>query len=118
MTHLILKKLKQNISFSDCQTKDGRDCKLPFTYQNITHQTCLVDPIDPKETWCSTKIDSNGVHINGIGNYGFCSDDCVQCKNNNRSSSNDYFGCKSELILNTYTLQTFTVGLLFEHRIF
>merc|ERR1712018_714113 len=24
--------------------------------------------------------DSAGVHVNGIGNYGFCSNDCNQCK--------------------------------------
>jgi len=28
------------------------------------------------QTWCSTKVDSNGVHVNGEGKYGFCSPDC------------------------------------------
>merc|ERR1712066_755701 len=26
--------------------------------------------------WCSTKVDSQGVHVNGEGNYGFCGTDC------------------------------------------
>jgi len=26
--------------------------------------------------WCSTKVDSQGVHVNGEGNYGFCGADC------------------------------------------
>jgi len=27
--------------------------------------------------WCSTKVDSTGTHINGEGNYGFCSSTCT-----------------------------------------
>jgi len=27
--------------------------------------------------WCSTKVDSTGTHVNGEGNYGFCSTDCT-----------------------------------------
>ena len=26
--------------------------------------------------WCSTKVDAEGVHVNGEGNYGFCGADC------------------------------------------
>merc|ERR1712107_551056 len=26
--------------------------------------------------WCSTKVDSTGTHVNGEGNYGFCSVEC------------------------------------------
>merc|ERR1711874_892019 len=28
------------------------------------------------QKWCSTKVDSSGVHVNGEGKYGFCSSDC------------------------------------------
>merc|ERR1712141_623779 len=27
--------------------------------------------------WCSTKVDSTGTHVNGEGNYGFCSATCT-----------------------------------------
>merc|ERR1712013_208336 len=27
--------------------------------------------------WCSTKVDSTGTHVNGEGNYGFCSSTCT-----------------------------------------
>jgi len=27
--------------------------------------------------WCSTKVDSTGTHVNGEGNYGFCSSTCA-----------------------------------------
>jgi len=28
------------------------------------------------QKWCSTKVDSSGVHVNGEGKYGFCSSSC------------------------------------------
>ena len=59
-----------------CQTKKKKNCKLPFIFKGITYKKCPVDPIDPKETWCSINIDSNGIHVNGRKNYEFCSDNC------------------------------------------
>ena len=86
--------------YSGCKTKDGKDCKFPFTYQNVTYTNCPVDPINPNETWCSIKTDSNGVHVNGVGNYGFCSDDCDQYKDNNQGLETGVkLHCKSELLL-------------------
>ena len=59
-----------------------------------------MDPIDPKKTWCSTKVDSDGVHVNGIDNYGFCSDDCDQYQDSNQGpQTDDNLQCKSELFL-------------------
>ena len=56
-----------------------------------------MDPIDPNETWCSIKTDSAGVHVNGIGNYGFCSNDCNQCKDSQLTLQLDNGpSCKSE----------------------
>ena len=81
---------------SGCKTKDGKHCKFPFTYQTITYNNCPVDPIDLNETWCSIETDSDGVHINGIGNYGFCSDDCKRCKDYNvKQHVDNELVCKS-----------------------
>ena len=27
-------------------------------------------------SWCSTKVDSRGVHVGGNGNWGICADNC------------------------------------------
>jgi hypothetical protein len=31
---------------------------------------------DQGKLWCSTKVDANGDHADGAGEYGFCSPDC------------------------------------------
>ena len=64
------------ICISRHETKSEKNCKLPFIYKGMTYEKCPVDPIDPKETWCSINIDSNGIHVNGRKNYEFCSDNC------------------------------------------
>ena len=84
--------------FSGCKTKDGKNCEFPFTYLGVTYISgCPVDPIDPKETWCSTKTDSNGNHVNGVGSYGFCMDDCP--KFDNIGSKGEFFKHNSKNIL-------------------
>ena len=60
----------------ECRTKDGRQCVLPFKFEGETYFKCPVDPIEPSETWCSTRVGRDGTHINGVGNYGFCSKEC------------------------------------------
>ena len=42
----------------------------------------LQDPEVSTETWCSTKIDSRGEHIEGINAYGFCSSACPKHEEN------------------------------------
>ena len=65
----------------DCRTiggpvGPGSQCQLPFIFQGTTYFGCPVDLVDNTKTWCSTKIDENGVHVSGQGAYGFCSSTC------------------------------------------
>merc|ERR1712183_308276 len=57
----------------------GQTCVFPFTYNGVTHSSC-ADWIYGGEpagtTWCSTQVDSAGLHVNGQGFYGFCPSSC------------------------------------------
>ena len=59
-----------------CRTKDGKKCKFPFKYEGETYTGCPVDPYEASETWCSTKVDQDGNHVEVGQNYGFCIEDC------------------------------------------
>jgi len=63
-----------------CQTKSGpspnQPCIFPFTWNGKTYNGCPIDPEDSSERWCSTKVDSNGNHITGQGNWGHCNSKC------------------------------------------
>ena len=37
---------------------------------------CPIDPEDSSKRWCSTQVDSNGVHVGGGGHYGQCGPSC------------------------------------------
>merc|ERR1711970_1069364 len=68
---------------STCTTVSGPDtgsqCVFPFTFSGSTYQSCADWTYGGENTgskWCSTKVDSQGVHVNGEGNYGFCGASC------------------------------------------
>jgi len=57
----------------------GSDCIFPFTFNGVTYVACaewVYGGSGQGQKWCSTKVDSSGVHVNGEGKYGFCSSDC------------------------------------------
>merc|ERR1711971_913202 len=57
----------------------GSACIFPFTYGGVTHQSCaewVYGGEHQGKYWCSTKVDPTGTHVNGEGNYGFCSSEC------------------------------------------
>merc|ERR1712177_78402 len=68
---------------STCTTVSGPDtgshCVFPFTFSGVTHQSCadwIYGGVNAGSKWCSTKVDADGVHVNGEGNYGFCGSQC------------------------------------------
>merc|ERR1712107_903304 len=70
-------------SSSSCLTVSGPDtgsqCIFPFTFNSVTYVSCadwVYGGEFQGEKWCSTKVDSSGVHVNGEGKYGICSSDC------------------------------------------
>ena len=49
-----------------------QDCQFPFKLSGQTFFNC-TDHQDPDgRLWCSTKVDSNGKHVGGEGNWGYC----------------------------------------------
>ena len=62
---------------SNCATNGGPSsnvsCIFPFKFNGVTYNECALDS---DGYWCSTKVDSSGVHIGGQGNWGICSQGC------------------------------------------
>ena len=79
---------KSNLSFTQlisdaetnrqCRTVRGnvvnKTCIFPFYHKNKEYNLCTSDDIPKTEKdktpWCSTEVDTNGVHIKG--KYGLC----------------------------------------------
>ena len=47
------------------------NCIFPFIYLGRLHLTCTTLDGDPKP-WCSTKVDSNGIHVSGENQWEHC----------------------------------------------
>ena len=64
----------------ECLTKGGanpnKPCVFPFTWNGAIYSGCPVDPDDENERWCSTKVDANGLHLQGQDQWGHCSASC------------------------------------------
>jgi len=57
----------------------GSPCVFPFTFADTTYTSCtawIYGGQPEGTTWCSTKVDASGNHVNNEGNYGFCGEDC------------------------------------------
>jgi len=56
----------------------GKQCVFPFSFNGVTYNGCPTWSFggsNQGKRWCSTKT-VNGVHDNGNGHYGFCSNNC------------------------------------------
>lgn len=67
-----------------CVTDSGPDagspCIFPFKWAGVTYQSCTpwtFGGVNQGRGWCSTKTDGLDNHVNGGGNYGFCSEACI-----------------------------------------
>jgi len=66
-----------------CVTSWGNECQFPFTYKGVVHTSCTMEA--HTNMWCSTKVDSKGVHVSsllegGLWSWGNCADVCFQGK--------------------------------------
>jgi len=58
----------------------GAQCVFPFTFAGTTYTSCaawIYGGQPEGTTWCSTKVDETGNHVNNEGNYGFCGEGCT-----------------------------------------
>ena len=51
-----------------------RPCVFPFTNDGVTYTACTTDNSDDGVPWCSTRVDSRGIHR--LGNWGHCNAEC------------------------------------------
>ena len=51
-------------------------CIFPFEYKGVAHNQCTWDSDAGNSAWCSTKVDNDGKHIGGHGNWGNCASKC------------------------------------------
>ena len=54
----------------------NKACVLPFRIKGTIYKECTSEKDPDNKFWCSTKVDENGEHIVGQGNFGFCHEDC------------------------------------------
>jgi len=72
-----------------CKTEFGENCVFPFIFNDVQYSSCTTDPVaEPQDkfsrgrAWCSTKVDDEGVHWDGMrkldfqGSWGYCRDGC------------------------------------------
>ena len=51
-------------------------CVFPIQFKGIDHNQCTWDGDSEDGAWCSTKVDGDGKHIGGGGNWGNCGSKC------------------------------------------
>merc|ERR1719228_378111 len=60
-----------------CLSSNGKVCRFPFKFRNKAYASCTTDFDPDNRAWCSTKVDSNGVHVPGEGEFGYCPQSCL-----------------------------------------
>ena len=53
-------------------TVAGENCVFPFIYKNKTYDSCTLDDSEDGSPWCSTLVNSQGIHVEGEGWEGQC----------------------------------------------
>lgn len=70
----------------------GVRCVFPFKWDGTTHFSCTPwtfgGPSQGRD-WCSTKTDSDNNHINGEGNFGFCSNSCLNTRRTEKEGKDE-----------------------------
>ena len=79
----------------ECRTVAGlpngqvnASCVFPFTHKGVPYRSCKRLKKKPSDGWCSTGVDSDGVHIKG--NWGQCAPDCdLDCDDEECTDKNE-----------------------------
>jgi len=56
------------------KAKLGVSCVFPFKYKDHIYNSCTTEHDPDGFLWCSTKVDSEGKHLQG--NFGYCDSEC------------------------------------------
>ena len=49
-----------------------RDCVFPFFYKKTSFVACTLEGSEDGLPWCSTLVDSEGIHVEGEETWGLC----------------------------------------------
>ena len=85
---------------------------LPFKFQGILRNECITETDPDNRYWCSTKVNENLEHADGIGNWGYCSQLCPLENNFQRKAEiSSITGPKQTIISSTTTVKTTTTAI-------
>ena len=72
-------------------------CVLPFKFQGKLRNECITETDPNDRYWCSTKVNENLEHADGIGNWGYCSESCPRLNKESASYSNTTTSCEIDI---------------------
>ena len=76
-----------------CKTERGTNCVFPFIYKGFNYSKCATVENGDK-TWCSTRTDTEGNHVDNF--WGYCAQDCTAPQLKPRPNPPNPLGCKTE----------------------
>jgi len=65
----------------------GSQCQIPFIYKGISRDGCITEADPDGKAWCSTRLDSDGVHVANGKHWAHCSQQCPMAITQQSSSS-------------------------------
>ena len=86
---------------------------LPFKFQGILRNECITETDPDNRYWCSTKVNENLEHADGIGNWGYCSQLCPPENNTfqRKAEISSITGAKQTTISSTITTKIITTAI-------
>ena len=84
---------------------------LPFKFQGKLRNQCITETDPDDRYWCSTKVNENLEHAEGIGNWGYCSQSCPPENNLLRKAEISSIGAKQTTISSTITTKITTTAI-------
>ena len=101
---LVGRSLAQDITFGDTEDEAdqpgpcvtvggpdrGQDCQFPFIFSGVSRTGCITESDPAGRPWCSTRVDTDGVHVAGGDHWAHCSPDCPHdLRESGQTSSGD-----------------------------
>ncbi len=54
----------------------GAPCVFPFRFRGLVFEECTSRADEGGRPWCSTRVDADGRHVSGDGQWGYCDATC------------------------------------------
>ena len=59
-----------------CRADNDKPCVFPFKFRNKKFDGCTQEFDETGAAWCSTRVTSEGEHVSGAGEWGYCNTEC------------------------------------------